>query len=147
GGTGNPFNGIRVAGKNSPYGRAIYPADKNNLQPRIGAAWDPGGAGRLVVRAGYGMYFDKTHFAMFAQNVQDGFRWFDPLLTNAIVWNASLNPREGTVITTPYGVVTPSIFATSDQFVAPRWQDWNVGLQRRLYSRGMIDLGYVGGRG
>ena len=70
-GTGNLFNGIRVAGKDSPYGRAIYAADKNNLQPRIGAAWDPGGAGRLIVRAGYGMYFDQTQVGMFAQNVQE----------------------------------------------------------------------------
>ena len=46
-------------------------ADKNNLQPRIGAAWDPGGAGRLFVRAGYGMYFDQTQVGMFAQNVQE----------------------------------------------------------------------------
>ena len=43
-GTGNLFNGIRVAGKDSPHGRAIYAADTNNLQPRIGAAWEPGGA-------------------------------------------------------------------------------------------------------
>ena len=47
-GTGNPLNGVRVAGKNSPYGRAVYAADKNNLQPRIGVAWDPGGVGRTV---------------------------------------------------------------------------------------------------
>ena len=69
-GSGNPFNGLRVAGKNSPYGRAIYGADGNNLQPRIGAAWDPGGVGRTVVRAGYGMYFDQTQVEMFAENVQ-----------------------------------------------------------------------------
>jgi hypothetical protein len=31
--------------------------------------------------------------------------------------------------------------------VAPRWQHWNIGVQRRLYSRGVIDLGYVGSRG
>ena len=66
-GAGNLFNGIRVAGKDSPHGRAIYAADKNNVQPRIGAAWDPRGEGRLVVRAGYGVYFDQTqvgiHFA------------------------------------------------------------------------------------
>ena len=39
------------------------------------------------------------------------------------------------------------VYATSDPFVAPRWQHWNVGVQRRLYSRGMIDVGYIGGRG
>jgi hypothetical protein len=32
------------------------PSDKNNLQPRLGAAWDPTGAGTTVVRGGVGLY-------------------------------------------------------------------------------------------
>jgi Carboxypeptidase regulatory-like domain len=144
-GTGNLFNGIRVAGKNSPYGRAIYAADKNNLQPRVGAAWDPNGAGRLVVRVGYGMYFDQTQVGMFAQTVQNSY--YDPFRTDLAISNPALsNPGTGTVVK-PFAVWTPVTFATSDPFAAPRWQHWNVGVQRRLYSRGMIDLGYVGGRG
>ena len=164
-GSGNPFNGLRVAGKNSPYGRAIYGTDGNNLQPRIGAAWDPGGVGRTVVRAGYGMYFDQTQVEMFAENVQGDTSWVfsDPFRTDVIIENASLsNPRGGTqgngcfllqgaqgVTQTcgPWWTLTPAVYATSDPFVAPRWQHWNVGVQRRLYSRGMIDVGYIGGRG
>ena len=98
-GSGNPFNGLRVAGKNSPYGRAIYGTDGNNLQPRFGAAWDPGGVGRTVVRAGYGMYFDQTQVEMFAENVQGDTRWefSDPFRTDVIIENASLsNLRGGT---------------------------------------------------
>lgn len=30
--------------------------DKNNIQPRFGAAWDPTGSGRMVVRGGVGLY-------------------------------------------------------------------------------------------
>ena len=148
-GTGNLLNGIRVAGKDSPHGRAIYAADKNNLQPRIGGAWDPGGAGHLVVRAAYGMYFDQTQVGLFAQNVQapGAFPFVDPFRTDVLVWNATLsNPGAGGT-GPPFAVLSAQPFATSDRFVAPRWQHWNVGLQRRLYSRGMLDLGYVGGRG
>jgi TonB dependent receptor len=144
-GSGNLFNGIRVAGKDSPHGRAIYGADTNNLQPRIGAAWDPVGAGRLFLRAGYGMYFDQTQVGMVAQNVQESY--YDPFRTDLFVSNAPLStPASGTVIE-PFGVVTPVALATSEQFVAPRWQHWNIGVQRRLYSRGVIDAGYVGSRG
>lgn len=32
------------------------PADGNNLQPRIGAAWDPAGDGHTIVRGGVGIY-------------------------------------------------------------------------------------------
>ena len=41
-GTGDPLNGIIVAGKNSPFGDAIYAFDKGDIQPRIGVTWDPG---------------------------------------------------------------------------------------------------------
>jgi hypothetical protein len=144
-GTGNVFNGIRVAGKDSPYGRAIYAGDRNNLQPRVGAAWDPSGTGRLFVRAGYGIYFDQTQVGVFAENVQGSF--YDPFRTDLFVQNPRLsNPAAGTVIK-PFAVYRPSTFAISDPFVAPRWQHWNLGVQRRLYSRGAIDVGYVGSSG
>jgi hypothetical protein len=144
-GTGNLFNGIRVAGKDSPYGRAIYAPDTNNLQPRLGIAWDPLGAGRLFLRAGYGVYFDHTQVGMFSENVQSSF--YDPFRTDLAVSNAPLSdPGQGTVIE-PFGVFTPDSLATSERFVAPRWQHWNIGVQRRLYSSGMIDAGYVGSRG
>ena len=164
-GTGNALNGVRVAGKNSPYGQAAYDADKNNIQPRIGVAWDPDGVGRLIVRAGYGMYFDETHRAMFAQNVQGATDWAytDAFRTDVYITNVSLsNPAAGpqqngcflliglqglTQTCPPWWTLVPVSFATSESFVAPRRQHWNVGVQRRLYSRGMIDLGYVGGRG
>ena len=44
-GTGDPLNGIIVAGKNSPFGDAIYEFDKGNIQPRIGVTWDPASTG------------------------------------------------------------------------------------------------------
>ena len=52
--------------------RSILPTP-TTCSPVSGAAWDPGGAGRMVVRAGYGMYFDQTQVEMFAQNVQESF--------------------------------------------------------------------------
>lgn len=34
--------------------------DRNNLSPRAGIAWSPSGAGRTVVRASGGLYFDRV---------------------------------------------------------------------------------------
>ena len=160
-GTGTLFNGIRAAGKDSPYGKALYAADTNNLQPRLGVAWDPRGSGRVVLRAGYGVYFDQTQLEMFAEGAQSS--WLDPLRTDVVVTNASLsNPGRGAsapqVWPKPQGllipdvlhpgrVLTPMVFATSDHLVAPRWQHWNLGIQRRLYAGGAIDLGYIASRG
>jgi hypothetical protein len=40
-----------------------------------------------------------------------------------------------------------ALIATSDPFETPRTQQWNVGVQRQLYSRGVIDIGYAGSKG
>jgi len=36
---------------------SVFPEDRNNFGPRIGVAWAPFGAGRGVVRIGYGVYY------------------------------------------------------------------------------------------
>jgi hypothetical protein len=49
------------------------PADNNNLQPRIGVAYDMFGDGKTVVRASYGIFFDHPLMALvFDSVVADG---------------------------------------------------------------------------
>ena len=47
--------------------------DKNNIQPRIGMAWDPKGDGKTVVRASYGMFYDHPLLGLyFLGDASDG---------------------------------------------------------------------------
>jgi len=47
--------------------------DKNNIQPRIGVAWDPKGDGKTVVRASYGMFYDHPLLGLyFLGDASDG---------------------------------------------------------------------------
>jgi len=39
--------------------KGTYPVDKNNLSPRVGMAWRPGGSSSQLVRGGWGLFYDK----------------------------------------------------------------------------------------
>ena len=144
-GTGNPLNGWFVAGKNSPYGRSIYAWDKNNVQPRLGFAWDPRRNGEMIVRGAYGIFYAPPPVSIFMQNTQESFP--NPLQRRIDISNPSLsNPSAGAVVT-PATEFIGERYATSDRFLTPRIQQWNLGMQRSLYRRGVIEIGYAGSRG
>jgi hypothetical protein len=45
------------------------PADKNNIQPRVGVAWEPWPTGKWLVRGGVGMY-SQQHLLLYINRVQ-----------------------------------------------------------------------------
>ena len=85
-----------VAGKNSPYGNAIYAFDKGDIQPRIGITWDPMKTGRTILRSSYGMYYDQALVGIFEQN-----SFTNPPFVNTVsISNPQLsNPGAGVMAT------------------------------------------------
>ena len=49
-----------------------YNVDKNNLSPRVGAAWTVDNAATTVIRGGWGLYFQKTAYSNFTPLVNAG---------------------------------------------------------------------------
>jgi hypothetical protein len=140
-GTGDPLNGVVVAGDTSPHGRSIYARDTNNLQPRVGLSWDARGGGRTVLRGGFGIYFDQVLTGIFLQNAFVN----PPANVNATLLNPRLSdPGAGFSPTTR---PVAALMASSDPFDTPRTRQWNVGVQHQLYARGVVDVGYVGSAG
>ena len=140
-GTGDPLNGLIVAGVNSPFGDAIYPTEKNNWQPRAGLSWDPNGDGKSIIRGGYGLYFDQPLVGIFEQNAFTN----PPYVNTVSLTNASLaNPSSGIA---PGTTGLRTLIATGVPFKTPRMQQWNIGYQRQVYRRGSIDVSYVGSHG
>jgi hypothetical protein len=146
--TGDPLNGIVVAGQNSPEGRRVAPTHWNTFGPRLGFAWDPFKDGRTSVRGGYGMYFDRTLVGIFLQNA-----FINPPFVSAAQFNAAgaagnptfSNPRGGTQRNNEAIVV--GLFATSPEFEVPTAHQFSIGIQRELPWRFNLDVAYVGTRG
>lgn len=83
---------------------------KAYFAPRVGFAWDPTGQGKLSVRSGFGVFFDRWPNKVWS----DATRNNPPFVANATA--STLNPGGpqpvyvlGTTDTAPYGFVYPPI--------------------------------------
>jgi hypothetical protein len=86
-----------------------YPVDKNNFSPRIGFSYDLHGTGRTVVRGGYGIFYDKTHFDLGITGLYTAGVFSNSFTVNFPTNNADPGPREGRLPTDPMLVNGPVV--------------------------------------
>jgi hypothetical protein len=123
-------------------------ADRKNVGPRGGIAWDLRGNGKTVVRGGYGMIFARTGNSM----IENVIRYTG--LSDASKNTVSLSftpttlgaPRFPNVFTSlpSSGIgATPASYRLAADFRRPRVQQMNVGVQRQLPLGLIVSASYV----
>lgn len=96
---------------------STYPKDANNFAPRIGLTYTLDKQG--VVRAGYGRFFDKTHFEVIG-GLYTGTPFTTSFNSTFPVAGPDLGPRNGSLPTDPFLVNGPVInHALLDQMFPP----------------------------
>lgn len=147
--------------------------DYNNIAPRIGLAWQPVFAPKMVLRGGWGVYYERTGAShkrdlqvsapfFFYQNVPSPENMADPYprltvnpfqipLNVGIARDANGVPRWVRADGSAFPVTEP-FSAKSNVFIdplirTPYLQQWTTNMQYELRRGMLVDVGYVGSRG
>ena len=119
------------------------------VMPRVGAAWDPAGDGRWSIRSSFGIFYDQF---------QNGAGTASQVAISSTPWAqfnqfsvAGLNfqnPYQGRSIPAPDTFTRPTtVFALDKDARPPMVQNWNLGVQRSLRDKYLVEVRYVGAAG
>ena len=115
-----PPTPLAVAGYNDLGLQKGIQTDKNNVQPRVGIAWDPKGDGKTVVRASYGLFYDHPLLGLyFLGDASDGSSSGQLAFVGTGFCNGNGNPTNLNAFTIFQGLLnqpgcTPSLSPTAN---------------------------------
>lgn len=102
----------------------------HNFSPRIGLAWTP--SPRWVVRAGYGIFFDRYILAYLSQALAlNGSQGFEQVADGSAAANFFL-AAQGGPLASPAAGIGPSIFRADPRMGTPHSQQASAGVEHQV---------------
>ncbi len=138
---------------------SVYPKDFRNFSPRVGFAYKLGQRGDLVVRGGFGVYFDTPNLNPFLDNrpangAPNGLEGnpAGPTPVQTIPANAFtlasgvpvFNPSTTACVTGNGCGQVYNIFSVSQDFRTPYNYNYNLNIEKSLGRSLLLQVGYVG---
>jgi hypothetical protein len=140
-GSGNPFNGM-VEENSTGIINGFGKHHKNQYAPRVGFAWSPFRQGKMALRGGFGIFFERMR-----QNVNSFDALGNPPLTyTPLVYSGNIDTMSSALVAS--GTRFPvSVTAFNKDYFTPTVYSWQFGIQKELPKKTSIDVAYVGNTG
>ena len=147
------YNGPNAANNNqaSQFGNKVGSAQKGNVAPRFGFAYDVFGDGRTALRGGYGWAYDDVEVSYYETTVFKN----PPAVATYSIGQTSFESTSGG--TTPAACVPGTTNASCNtpgraqgvplNYKTPYTQQYSLDLQQQLSPRTILDVGYYGSHG
>jgi hypothetical protein len=138
-----------VAGGVGPYSGqfsdALINPDRTDFGPRLGISWKPKPNGKIVIRTGYGLYYNLGVYNKFSSQLAQQPPFAQSTTVNSSVGNV-LTLATGLLASPPNKTITNS-FAV-DRFYRDAYaQTWTFYVQRDIPGSMVLEVGYQGTKG
>ena len=121
----------------------VHP-DRANFSPRVGIAWRPRTKHSMVVRSGYGVYYNTSVYNIIASNMAQQ----PPFAQSLSVSSSVSNPLNiSTAFLSASTNAATSTYAVDPDYRIGYAQTWNASLQHDLPFSMFGTLGYLGTKG
>lgn len=135
----NPDPGLAALGVNTK--RINF--DRNNFGPRLGLAYKPFSSDRLVVRAGYGIFYGRTPAIMTGTAASQNAINVQTLSFNAATAKALFPNKFDPTKPPAGGTGTPSINFFDRDYVSPYVQQGSLGFEYELMRNTSLSVSYL----
>lgn len=136
--TGLPQSGVAeviIAGTNGLPENSTYHPDWNNIQPRVGVAWDIFGDGRLALRGGAGVFHNQLRNNLALQHILSY-----PFQQQPVYRDTTLENPIKPVVGAP---IIGQLYSTDPDIVVPYTIAYSLGTQWQFTSNMVLEVAYV----